>query len=51
MEFLKINLETFKINPLLSPIDEEITVQFEMESKHVHDLKLKINIKVSFIYN
>jgi hypothetical protein len=46
MEFLKINLETFKITPLLSNIDEEINIECQIESLHTHEIKLNTNIKV-----
>ena len=48
MELLKLDLENLKISPTISNIDEEINVEFEIESNYIHDLILKINVKVNF---
>lgn len=49
MEFLKINSESFKISPLLSNIDDEITIEFNIESFQMHEVKLKAKLKVRII--
>ena len=47
MEFLKLNIDTFKLTPLLSNIDDEITIELQIESSHLHNVKLNANIKVN----
>jgi len=47
MEFLKINIDTFKLNPLLSNIDDEITIECQIDSFQTHEIKLNANIKVN----
>jgi len=47
MELLKLDLENLNITPTLSNIDEEIYVEFQIESSYIHDLILKINVKVN----
>ena len=51
MEFMNINLNTFKITPLLSNIDDEINIECQIESLLTHEIKLNTNIKVKIKYN
>jgi len=46
MDLLRINLENIKISPLLSHLDDEILIDFIIESNYIHDLVLKIKIEV-----
>ena len=47
MEFLKIISDSFKITPLLSNIDEEITIEFNIESFLLHEVNLKAKLNVT----
>jgi len=50
MEFLKINFDNLKLFPTLSNIDEEIIIEFDVDSNHIHDLILNLDIKVLIIF-
>lgn len=46
MELLKLDLDNLAISPTLSNIDDEINVEFNIESNYIHDLILEISVKV-----
>lgn len=46
MELIKIEEDSFRVTPSLSNLDDEVAIEFNVLSHHVHEINLKLAIKV-----